>query len=59
MATKIARYKNEYGFHKEYTNGILSDKSVTHLFEECIDAGFAPQTIAKYIVNYVLATVPV
>lgn len=55
IAAKITRYSTEYGFHKEYINGILSDVAITHLFEDAIKAWFEPKTIAKYIVNYVLA----
>ena len=52
---KIERYLKEYEFHKEYINGILTDESVTRLFELCIDRWFNPKTVAKYLVNYVLA----
>jgi aspartyl-tRNA(Asn)/glutamyl-tRNA(Gln) amidotransferase subunit B len=55
VATKIERYIKEYSFHKEYINGILSDESVTRLFELCIEHGYNPKNIAKYLVNYVLA----
>ena len=36
LTEKIDRYTQTYGFHKEYINGILSDKSITKLFESCI-----------------------
>ena len=36
IGSKIQRYRNEYGFNKEYINGILSNKSITLLFEEGI-----------------------
>ena len=55
IGSKIQRYRNEYGFNKEYINGILSNKSITLLFEEGIQKWFDPKQIAKYIVNYVLA----
>jgi aspartyl-tRNA(Asn)/glutamyl-tRNA(Gln) amidotransferase subunit B len=55
VATKIERYIKEYEFHKEYINGILTDESVTRLFELCIGHGYNPKNIAKYLVNYVLA----
>ena len=55
IAAKIERYLKEYEFHKEYINGILTDESVTRLFELCIDRWFNPKTVAKYLVNYVLA----
>ena len=34
IADKIIRYKETYGFHKEYINGILTDAYITNLFEE-------------------------
>lgn len=55
IASKIDRYKNTYGFHKEYINGILTDKAVTHVFENGIEKWFDSKTVAKYLVNYVLA----
>lgn len=55
IAAKIERYLKEYEFHKEYINGILTDESVTRLFELCIERWYAPKTVAKYLVNYVLA----
>ncbi len=55
IAEKIIRYKDTYGFNKEYINGILSNKSITYLFETCVTKWFDPKTVAKYIVNYVLA----
>ena len=33
IAAKIERYIKEYGFHKEYINGILTDESITRIFE--------------------------
>lgn len=55
IGSKIQRYKKDYGFNKEYINGILSNKSITLLFEQGIQKWFEPKQIAKYIVNYVLA----
>lgn len=36
IANKIARYTSEYGFNKEYINGILTDSYITKLFEDSI-----------------------
>jgi aspartyl-tRNA(Asn)/glutamyl-tRNA(Gln) amidotransferase subunit B len=55
IAQKISRYKNTFGFNKEYINGILSDTAITHMFTQCIDAWHDPKLVAKYLVNYVLA----
>ena len=56
IAQKISRYKNEYQFHKEYINGILTDEYITRLFEDGIAKWYTPATLAKYIVNYILAS---
>lgn len=56
IAMKIGRYTAEYGFNKEYVNGILSDSFVTKLFENSVAAWFDPKMIAKYIVNFILAS---
>ncbi len=36
IAMKIGRYTTEYGFNKEYVNGILSDSFITKLFEDSV-----------------------
>lgn len=56
IADKINRYRDSYGFHKEYINGILTDKFITTLFETGIEKWYDPATLAKYIVNYILAS---
>lgn len=55
IAMKIHRYKNEYGFNKEYINGILVNTAITELFELGLQKSYDPKLLAKYIVNYVLA----
>jgi aspartyl-tRNA(Asn)/glutamyl-tRNA(Gln) amidotransferase subunit B len=55
IAAKIERYLHAYWFHKEYINWILSDESVTHIFEDSIERWFDAKAVAKYLVNYVLA----
>ncbi len=56
IAQKITRYKNEYNFHKEYINGILTDEYITRLFENGVEKWYDATLLAKYIVNYILAS---
>lgn len=55
IADKINRYKNEYGFNKEYINWLLINKPTTLLFELGIEKWYDPKVLGKYIVNYILA----
>jgi aspartyl-tRNA(Asn)/glutamyl-tRNA(Gln) amidotransferase subunit B len=57
LTEKIDRYTQKYGFHKEYINGILSDKSITKLFESCLAQWCDPMLVSKYLVNHVLASI--
>jgi aspartyl-tRNA(Asn)/glutamyl-tRNA(Gln) amidotransferase subunit B len=47
----IERYKNDYGFNKEYINGIMIDTAMQSYFESCVTDGFDPKLIATWLVG--------
>lgn len=45
--TTITRYRQEYGFNKEYINGLLSDPTMQTYFESYVkDNGYDPKLVA-------------
>lgn len=48
---RIKKYKEVYGFNKEYINGLITDVAVNTYFERCVADGFDPKLIAKWIVG--------
>jgi len=48
--TRIMRYKNEYGFNKEYINGLIGDVAMNTYFEACAAQGCSPAETAKWLV---------
>lgn len=51
----IKMCKEEYGFHKEYINALISDKSILDYFLRCVQEGVAPKTAAKRIAGPIAA----
>lgn len=45
----ILRYRDEYGFHKEYINGLLTDTTTKLYFEQLVTRGYNPKLTAKWI----------
>lgn len=45
----IKQFKEEYGFHKEYINSLISDKAVLKYFFDCVEDWVDPKIIAKWI----------
>jgi aspartyl-tRNA(Asn)/glutamyl-tRNA(Gln) amidotransferase subunit B len=45
----VKQLKEEYGFHKEYINTLINDKSVLDYFQACVLAGADPKTVVKWI----------
>lgn len=54
---KMKRYKDEYGFNKEYINGLIGYKDINALFEQLVATGYDPKLVAKYIVGFVLKSI--
>lgn len=48
--TTVTRYRQEYGFNKEYINGLLSDIAMQEYFESCITDGYDPKLVAGRLV---------
>lgn len=45
----VKQLKEEYGFHKEYINTLINDKSVLDYFQSCVSIGCDPKTVVKWI----------
>ncbi len=45
----IKKFKEEYWFHKEYINSLISEKEVLEYFFECVEDWIDPKTVAKWI----------
>lgn len=43
----ITRLAQEYGFHKEYINALIGDKSILDYFQEVVTQGYEPKKVAK------------
>lgn len=48
---RMRRYKEEYGFNKEYINGLIGDVAVNKYFEQCVEDGYDTKLVAKWIVG--------
>lgn len=51
----IKRYKDDYGFHKEFINALIGDKDVLDYFNLCVSDGFDPKTLVKRIAGPIAA----
>jgi aspartyl-tRNA(Asn)/glutamyl-tRNA(Gln) amidotransferase subunit B len=51
---RIKRYKQEYGFSKEFINGLISNHRVNFWFEKLVELGIDPKLAAKWINMYIL-----
>ncbi len=49
-ADRIRRYKEDYGFNKEYVNWLINDAKVSEYFENVVNLGAYPKTAASWIV---------
>ncbi|HKL43948.1 MAG TPA: Asp-tRNA(Asn)/Glu-tRNA(Gln) amidotransferase subunit GatB [Candidatus Absconditabacterales bacterium] len=45
----IKKFKQEYGFHKEYINALIGDQTTLNYFLDIVKDGIKPKTIAKRI----------
>ena len=52
---KIKIMKSEYGFHKEYIHALIGDQEILHYFFSQVEAGIAPQLVAKWIAGPISA----
>lgn len=50
-AATIERYKRDYGFNKEYINGVLVSFAMQHYFEGFVADGYDPKTVATWLVG--------
>lgn len=48
--SRIRRYKDDYGFNKEYINGLINDVEVNEYFETTISEWYDPKMVATWIV---------
>lgn len=48
--SRMRRYKEEFGFNKEYINGLISDLAVNTYFEQLLTEGMDPKLAATWIV---------
>jgi len=48
---RIRRYKEDYGFNKEYINGLIGDVLVNAYFQACVADGADPKLAATWIVG--------
>lgn len=46
----IKKFKQEYGFNKEYINGLINDQTVLNYFLDIVDMWLDPKAVAKWIV---------
>lgn len=51
----VKQLKEEYGFHKEYINTLINDKSVLDYFQSCVATGADPKTVVKWIAGPIAA----
>lgn len=51
----VKQLKEEYGFHKEYINTLINDKSVLDYFHACVVDGADPKTVVKWIAGPISA----
>jgi Asp-tRNA(Asn)/Glu-tRNA(Gln) amidotransferase B subunit len=51
----IARMMQDYGFHKEYINTLISDKKILDYVHNIIAQGYDPKTVAKWVCGPVCA----
>lgn len=51
----IKKMKEEYGFNKEYINGLIWDKDMLDYFLGCVKEWFDPKTSAKWLVGPIAA----
>lgn len=49
--TTIMRYKQEYGFNKEYINGVLTDVAMQKYFESFVTSWYDPKLVAGWLVG--------
>jgi aspartyl-tRNA(Asn)/glutamyl-tRNA(Gln) amidotransferase subunit B len=47
---RIQRYKEEYGFNKEYINGLINTLAMNTYFELCVAGGYDPKLVATWLV---------
>ena len=52
--SKAKRYKQEYGFHKEFITPLISDYDISSYFEKLVKDGIKPKNAAKWIVTILL-----
>jgi Asp-tRNA(Asn)/Glu-tRNA(Gln) amidotransferase B subunit len=50
LPSDYIRQCKAFGFHKEYINALLLDKSLFDFFFAKVAQGFDPKTVAKWIV---------
>jgi len=51
----VKQLKEEYGFHKEYINTLINDKSVLDYFRACVVDGADPKVVVKWIAGPIAA----
>ncbi len=51
---RIKRYKEKYGFSKEFINWLISNHRVNFWFEKLVEFGIDPKLAAKWINMYIL-----
>lgn len=51
---RIKRYKEEYGFNKEYINALIQDRNINAYFENCITEWVEPKLAVQWISSYVI-----
>ena len=52
--SRAKRYKEEYGFHKEFITPLISDLEISNYFENLVKDGIKPKNAAKWIVTILL-----
>lgn len=51
---RAKRYKEKYGFHKEFITPLISDLEISNYFEKLVTDGIKPKNAAKWIVTILL-----
>ena len=52
--SRAKRYKEKYGFHKEFITPLISDLEISDYFEKLVKDGIKPKNAAKWIVTILL-----
>lgn len=51
----VKTLKEEYGFHKEYINALINDKTVLDYFLACVTSWWEPKNVVKWIAGPIAA----